>query len=69
MKCPLTFETTSDNYSNLYINGADCLKEECAWWHEGLEACSVYLMQEHLAMLFGVLTYIEDKMPCEKKGA
>jgi len=67
MKCPLSI-TGQIGYEKEFIGAAaDCLKEECAWWHEGLKACSIYLIQEQLALVFGTLREPVDKMPHEEQ--
>lgn len=62
MKCPLIRATIYTTFDQIESKSGECLREECAWWHEGLGECSVYLIQEHLAIIFGTLIHIEDKI-------
>lgn len=63
MKCPLQIGLRYRRWWFPVKIRRDCLQKECAWWHQGLEACSVYLIQEQLALVFGYLQKIEEKMP------
>ena len=55
MKCPLLCIGRKYEVGALYPKGGDCLKKECALWHDGLEDCSLFLIQEYLALIMAQL--------------
>ncbi len=67
MKCPKAFVTTDDNEGNRYINGADCIQEECAWWDNASERCCIHSINCDLDKIAILLLRIADKMPHEEQ--
>lgn len=55
MKCPLRSVGTHEHDEICGIDTFDCLKEECAWYHQGLKDCSHFLMQDYLALIMAQL--------------
>jgi hypothetical protein len=55
MKCPL--QIIAGLHSGDTLNPAlmDCLKEECAWWHEGLEECCLRVLTDDISTINGTL--------------
>lgn len=51
MKCPLQNTTTHYPDGRVGIDTWDCLKEECALYHKGLEVCGLFLIHEYLALI------------------
>lgn len=41
----------------------DCLKEECAWWNKGEEACEILILGCAIEAISDSLEDIEMKMP------
>ncbi len=41
MKCPILSAPTVRTAFTAYFADVDCLKEECAWWDEEKNCCSV----------------------------
>lgn len=63
MKCPLfTMECLNLN-GTFDGKGADCLKEECAWWDSAYEMCVVRSLARLLDGVLMDLNQIRDKMP------
>ena len=67
MKCPLmTLEyRLIDQGSSIYIQ--DCLKEECAWWDEEVNMCSIRSFVEQFENIALYLFEIRNKMPHEEQ--
>jgi len=63
MKCPLLESAYYSNNQNLGGASRECLKEECAWWDDIEEHCSVLMGMKLLARLTGTVAKLEDKMP------
>lgn len=51
MKCPLFRLAQLLQPREITWNEIDCLKEECALYHDGLEDCGLFLIQEYLALI------------------
>ncbi|MBA7580035.1 hypothetical protein ES708_21921 [subsurface metagenome] len=65
MKCPLFYMMNYTQAGELGYKVGDCLKEECAWWNEKDEECSVKLAASFIAGMGMNLAEIKDKMPHE----
>ncbi|MBA7592749.1 hypothetical protein ES708_34943 [subsurface metagenome] len=63
MKCPLRFKELIEVDDAERWRGADCIKEECAWWEETQDVCSVKNMGRMLGYMSLDLTQILDKLP------
>lgn len=53
MKCPMTFQTEKTEGDEVRLAGAECCKEECAWWdeapsHQRLRRCAIKIIAENL---------------------
>ena len=55
MKCPLFSAAIRREYGSNPLYGCDCLKGECALYHDGLEGCGLFLIQEYLALIMAQL--------------
>ena len=63
MKCPL-FMAAVFTHQRLYgEGGADCLREECAWWEPSDGQCSIKVIAEFIAGMGMNIRDIKDKMP------
>ena len=51
MKCPLKFRLQDITSEKDRIYTGDCLKEECAWWVENANHCSIRCNAESLGQL------------------
>ena len=55
MKCPLSNFGLHPSTTGERMSPADCLKEECAWWHEGLEECCLRVLTDDISTINGTL--------------
>jgi len=51
MKCPLSITGNLTGDGEFIGAAADCLKEECAWWDEEKNLCSLKVMAKELSRL------------------
>lgn len=63
MKCPLFIGSRKFLGEDIMHLDTDCLKEECAWWHHGLNCCEVMVFTSALEALADVAEELKDKMP------
>ena len=63
MKCPLLNKTIEAD-KGLWVNDpGECLKEECAWWDDGLGQCVIFTIGETFYNLRNDIKVIREKMP------
>lgn len=55
MKCPIQQGLLKSEGDRTVIEWADCIKEECAWWHTGLEECKFASLEDEIATIMGTL--------------
>lgn len=55
MKCPFRPKYKRFLWWRWVIGCEDCLKEKCAWWHEGLEECRLVTLDDSIATIMGTL--------------
>jgi len=58
MRCPLLMLGNlagQDSHTDATNN---CIKEECAWWHKGLEECKFALLEDEIATIMGTLLHL-----------
>lgn len=67
MKCPLIIYVKSSPYQGEETEQGDCLKEECAWWDEESERCSVFVGMMSLEWIKLRLEMIEAKLPSHER--
>ena len=67
MKCPQTFQIEITEDDQIQLAGADCIKEECAWWDIDQEGCGIHAITTFLHHLYIDLAQIRDKMPHEEQ--
>lgn len=62
MKCPLFFvgHTTVLPAEEAGVN--DCLKEECAWWAEGMKRCAIVTLVAALETIEDTLDFIAKEL-------
>ena len=63
MKCPPRFKELIEVDEDLKYHGADCIKEECAWWDTKSNGCSIYLISRSLMAIADILIDLKEKMP------
>ena len=62
MKCPLQEIGVYKEDGTHHWVPRDCLKEECAWWHEGDQSCSVKDLASNLFLISLSLAALVTKM-------
>jgi len=67
MKCPLLAIGKKYEVGAIYPKGADCLKEECAWWVHSDQRCSILIIAAHIIGLMACADVIINKMPHEEQ--
>lgn len=63
MKCPQTFQIEIKAEGELQLAGAECVKEECAWWDSAYNACIEFSKARLLDGILADLNHIAKKMP------
>lgn len=63
MKCPLMAIAYSALKDIDYMKEISCLKEECAWYSDSEQACSMLIIAANLAGTVAALGEITKKMP------
>lgn len=63
MKCPLLTMGYNASLLNETAPGVDCLKEECAWWSDHSQICSVKMAQVNLGSIADSLDAILQSIP------
>ena len=63
MKCPRTFQIEITDYDQIRLAGAECIKEECAWWRDDIQMCAIKDLSLELGYTQLRLADIADKMP------
>lgn len=63
MKCPLFIATYGVQSTAMKSSGAECLKEECAWWDVPVKRCLWQNISEKLSFIYLELNDIATKMP------
>lgn len=65
MKCPLRTKIERPT-NNIEVYGfGDCIRENCAWWDEGSDACAIWAIMSSFDALGGLFREIEQKMPAK----
>lgn len=67
MKCPLL---TAGMYADPTVKGdmgAECYKEECAWWNITNNECAILQLSKSIYYMGVEIAAIEQKMPYGKK--
>lgn len=65
MQCPLLSMILYHREGFLPGGGAECLKEDCAWWQVGDEQCAILNLTEGIALAAHWLGEIANKIPHE----
>lgn len=63
MKCPRTFQIEITEDDQIKLVGADCIKEECAWWVKASQSCAMEAIPRVIGFLGSVQKTIIDKLP------
>lgn len=66
MLCPLFTTSSIDKGGQIDYKRWECLKEECAWWDGGSDACAIWSIMSGLDALGKLFREIEQKMPHEE---
>lgn len=67
MKCPLLSMILYHREGYLPEGGAECLKEDCAWWEQDLNLCAIKAIALELRFTQLRLADMFDKMPHEEQ--
>lgn len=62
MKCPLRFRLQNITSGEGRIYTGECLKEECAWFYDAENCCSVLRLNRHLAAIASTLQNIAKEL-------
>lgn len=65
MKCPLRSFRGKGTYDQDQSEDLDCLKEECAWWDNKFDGCSILELNRTLYLISEYIERITLNMPYE----
>lgn len=65
MKCPLLTDKNYGVQLERTMATGDCIKEECAWWHEGRGNCCIWAIETALDVLGVLLAKLVKQVPHE----
>ena len=63
MECPLFTIGRTDVQMGVESDYGECIKGECAWWHDQNQSCAILMLGQGMAVLHKALLDIECKMP------
>jgi len=67
MRCPIMSKAVEKKGFESFVFLADCLKEECAWWHPATQSCEVSRIAGNLSGINNALISILDKLPYKRE--